>query len=142
MSKRRNRNTSPNLSADALARAREQLAQESAPSAAPAPAEPAEPVAPRAAVQTPSPVTRSAVTAARTRSSTRKPGLQPVRSTGVRENDRMDSDYVRSRLDHPTRIVTEADLRSQYSYVLSDLRQMGLLSVGLIILLLILGSRL
>lgn len=125
MSKRKNRSSSPNLPADALARAREQIAQDSgdspAPAAAPAPA-------PRAAAPAPAPRVRKAA-------------LQPARSSGNRDkdSDRMDTNYIRSRLEHPTRIVTEGELRSQYGYVISDLRQMAVLSVGLIVLLLILG---
>ena len=127
MSKRKNRSSSPNLPADALARAREQIAQDSgdspAPAAAPAPA--------------PAPAPRAAAPAPRAR----KAGLQPARSSGSRDkdSDRADTNYIRSRLEHPTRIVTEDELRSQYGYVISDLRQMGILSVGLVVLLLILG---
>ncbi len=123
MSKRKNRSSSPNLPADALARAREQIAQDSGDSPAPAAAP-----APRAAAPAPAPRVRKAA-------------LQPARSSGNRDkdSDRMDTNYIRSRLEHPTRIVTEGELRSQYGYVISDLRQMAVLSVGLIVLLLILG---
>jgi hypothetical protein len=119
MSKRKNRSSSPNLPADSLARAREQIAQPSDESAAPV-------------VDTPAPAPAPRV---------RKASLQPARSTGAREKDtdRMDTQYVRSRLEHPTRVVSEAELRRQYGYVVADLRQMAILSVGLVVLLLVLG---
>jgi hypothetical protein len=126
MSKRKNRSSSPNLPADSLARAREQIAQPSDESAAPVVDTPAPAPAPRAAALAPR---------------VRKASLQPARSTGAREKDtdRMDTQYVRSRLEHPTRVVSEAELRRQYGYVVADLRQMAILSVGLVVLLLVLG---
>lgn len=38
---------------------------------------------------------------------------------------------IAERLANPTRIVTEDDLRQQYTYVIADLRSMGLLAAGL-----------
>lgn len=38
---------------------------------------------------------------------------------------------IAERLAHPTRIVTEDELRQQYTYVIADLRSMGLLAAGL-----------
>ncbi|MBL8145992.1 MAG: hypothetical protein JNL34_06380 [Anaerolineae bacterium] len=42
-------------------------------------------------------------------------------------------------LDHPTKTVTEAEFRAQYSYVLKDLRSMGLLTAALFGLLIVLA---
>lgn len=38
-------------------------------------------------------------------------------------------------LDHPTKTVAESELRSQYAYVLKDLRSMGVLTAALFALL-------
>lgn len=38
-------------------------------------------------------------------------------------------------LDHPTKQVTEAEMRAQYAYVLLDLRSMGILTAALFALL-------
>ena len=43
-------------------------------------------------------------------------------------------------LAHPTKQVSEEELRQEYSYVLSDLRNMGLLALSLIVLLIILAQ--
>lgn len=42
-------------------------------------------------------------------------------------------------LDHPTKTVTEAEFRTQYAYVLKDLRSMGLLTAALFALLIVLS---
>jgi len=42
-------------------------------------------------------------------------------------------------LDHPTKTVSEADFRTQYAYVLKDLRSMGLLTAALFGLLIVLA---
>jgi len=47
---------------------------------------------------------------------------------------------VRQRLLNPTRIVSEGELRAEYSYVLRDLRSIGLLAAGLIIVLVVLAQ--
>jgi hypothetical protein len=46
---------------------------------------------------------------------------------------------VAQLLDAPTRTVTEAELRAKYSYVLTDLRSMGLLSAALVVTLIALA---
>ena len=46
-----------------------------------------------------------------------------------------DSGYVANMLLHPTQIVTEAQLREEYGYVLADLRSMFLLAAGLLVVL-------
>jgi hypothetical protein len=43
-------------------------------------------------------------------------------------------------LANPTKIVTEEELRSEYTYVLNDIRSMGLLALGLVVLLVVLAS--
>ena len=45
--------------------------------------------------------------------------------------------YIRARLANPTRIVTEADLKAEYAYVMTDLRTMGILATILVIALIV-----
>lgn len=115
MSRRRNRKGSPNIPQDILERARQQIAQqeqatgeESAPEAVSAP-ERSQPHRPR-----------------------RREGLQPVR-LGEKQIDPNDPETVRRLLANPTKIVTEDELRQEYSYVLADLKSMGLLAAALVV---------
>ncbi|MBA3867922.1 MAG: hypothetical protein ABI970_11180 [Chloroflexota bacterium] len=133
MSKRKNRNQSPNIPQSTLDRARQQLGQaadeeavEAVPEVKAAPArviEKAEPVvAARPAVERrPRPARTSTTTS---------------RSTS-RKEDKHDMNYIRQRLANPTRIVTEADLKAEYSYVMTDLRTMGILATILVIALVV-----
>ena len=135
MSKRKNRNQSPNIPQSTLDRARQQLGQAAdeeavetvaeVKAAKPAPArvvEKAEPVAARPAVERrPRPARTSTSTS---RSSSRK-------------EDKHDMNYIRQRLANPTRIVTEADLKAEYGYVMTDLRAMGILATILVIALVV-----
>ena len=45
--------------------------------------------------------------------------------------------YIRARLANPTRVVTEADLKAEYSYVIKDLRWMGGLAAILVVALVV-----
>lgn len=54
--------------------------------------------------------------------------------------EQFDMDAVRYRLHHPTRQVSVEELRQQYSYVAQDLRQIALLSAGLIIVLILIAQ--
>lgn len=47
---------------------------------------------------------------------------------------------IAERLAHPTRIVTEDDLRQQYTYVIADLRSMGLLAAGLFVFVIVIAQ--
>ncbi|MBC8098609.1 MAG: hypothetical protein H7Y11_04145, partial [Armatimonadetes bacterium] len=49
------------------------------------------------------------------------------------------SAQIEEIMAHPTKIVTEADLRAQYSFVLADLRSMGVLAAGLFATLVVLA---
>jgi hypothetical protein len=42
-------------------------------------------------------------------------------------------------LDHPTKTVSEAEMRMQYAYVLKDLRSMGVLTAALFALLIVMS---
>jgi hypothetical protein len=48
-------------------------------------------------------------------------------------------EMINELLANPTKVVTEEDLRHDYSYVIADLRSMALLAGGLIVLLFILA---
>ncbi|MDZ4766120.1 MAG: hypothetical protein SGI73_16390 [Chloroflexota bacterium] len=50
------------------------------------------------------------------------------------------SDLTAQLLEHPTKFVSEDELRTAYTYVLRDLRSMGVLAAGLIILLVVLAQ--
>lgn len=136
MSKRKNRKQSPNLPQDMLERARQQLNEETDGGA-----EAAEEVveaAPVVAVPKPTPRPAAAPKAESARpaarpASRRRSNLQPVQSRGERRSDKLDSNYIRTRLANPTRVVTEEELRSAYNYVTKDLRSMGILAVVLIL---------
>jgi len=57
-----------------------------------------------------------------------------------RERERLDVGAVEQALISPTKVVTEEDLREEYSYVLSDLRNMGLLAGALMVMLVLLAQ--
>jgi len=134
MSKRRNRDRQPNLPTDALQRAREQaglpaVSDESEEDVAPIAAaamsatRPAEAEAPAASASAPAKRQRKVGSA---QSSVKKRG----------DNDQDRTKYL---LEHPTRFVTEPELRAEYGHVLTDLRSMGLLAVVLIGMLFVLS---
>lgn len=57
-----------------------------------------------------------------------------------RRHDELSSQVVTELLAHPTKTVTEAELRKDYSYVVADLRSMFLLSAALIVALVVLAQ--
>lgn len=57
-----------------------------------------------------------------------------------RSSDELTVTDVEYLLEHPTKTVTEAELRQQYTYVLNDLRNMALLAAGLFVLLIVLAQ--
>lgn len=128
MSKRRNRDRQPNLPVDALQRAREQAGLPAAPAQ-----EEEDDVETVDQVETPA---APLVEAAPKRQ--RKVGSAQVKT--VRKRGETDQDKVKYLLEHPTRIVSEEELRAEYSHVLTDLRNMGLLAAVLIGVLVILAQ--
>ncbi len=130
MSKRKNRNSSPNLPESALERARQQIAEERSTTSEEPSSTPNVEVG---FVPAPKPAP------ARTRTN-RRPGAQPIQARGGRKEDLLDPEYVRNRLENPTRTVSEAELRAEYGYVTNDLRTMGLLAAVLIAALIIVGQ--
>lgn len=51
----------------------------------------------------------------------------------ARETQALSREQIAELLEHPTRDVPEAELRREYSYVLTDVRNMALLAVSLVI---------
>ena len=152
MSKRRNRTGAPNLPPETLARARRQAGVPStgpeeeaelvdsageveteaneAPEPAPRPAAPA----PRRTAEprvTSAGMSRSASAAAR-----RGRGVRPVTANGKRE---MDHNRIAAILEHPTRFVSDEELKQQYGYVIEELRQVGMVAAGLLVVLVVLA---
>ena len=134
MSKRKNRNQSPNIPQSTLERARQQLGQtaDEQPVAA-APEVKVEKAA--RAVEKAEPVV-AARPAVERRSRPARTGTGTPRTTG-RKEEKHDMAYIRQRLANPTRLVTEADLKAEYSYVMTDLRTMGILATILVIVLIV-----
>ncbi|MCB9451336.1 MAG: hypothetical protein H6672_07840 [Anaerolineaceae bacterium] len=137
MSKRKNRKAnSPNLPDSVLERARQQLNEENGEEVAAVPETPA-------AAPTPAPAPKRAAAAparaSRPKSSRSGRDAQPARAAS-RKTDTSDHAYILQRLAHPTRVVTIDELRSEYAYVVKDLRSMGLLAAGLLIALAIMAQ--
>lgn len=130
MSKRKNRNQSPNIPQSTLERARQQLGGGNEPVAAvEANVEKAAAVVEKAEVAARPVVERRAVRPAR-------PAGSPARATKHKE-DKHDMAYIRARLANPTRVVTEDQLKAEYGYVIKDLRWMGGLAAILVVALVV-----
>lgn len=52
-----------------------------------------------------------------------------------KDDENLTAQEIEERLAYPTKFVSEAELRSDYAYVLRDLRNMGLLAVALFVVL-------
>jgi hypothetical protein len=144
MSKRKNRKTSsPNLPDSVLERARQQLNEENGEAEEPKAA--AKPAPVKAAPAKAEPSTKRASSSATpypataNRRADRERDPLPSRASRSKV-DTSDHDYIREKLAHPTRIVTEAELRHDYTYVVRDLRSMGLLAAGLLVALVVLAQ--
>jgi hypothetical protein len=140
MSKRKNRSSSPNLPQATLDRARQQLSGQN-PAQATEPVEEtpvevkAEAVAP-AVSAAPKAAPRTASTPSRTRSSSKR--TQSAQPKGARAN--MDTQVIKNRLLHPTRLVTEDQLRQEYGYVMHDLRTIAVIAIAMIVLMVVLAQ--
>jgi hypothetical protein len=64
----------------------------------------------------------------------------PAQLERSRKRGELDAETVRYMLENPTITVTEAQLREEYQHVLFDLRNMGILAAGLMILLVLLAQ--
>ncbi|MFN8375859.1 MAG: hypothetical protein U0694_23675 [Anaerolineae bacterium] len=126
MSSRRRRNSNANIPQETLDRARRQ---------AEGGAEEEKPAAP---VRAEAPASRARANAAPSARRSSVPGGQTVRKR--KNDDKMDPSVVADILAHPTKVVTEQELREHYSFVVADLRNMGLLALGLMVALVILAQ--
>jgi hypothetical protein len=70
------------------------------------------------------------------RSGRSAPSLTAAKS----ENAKLDQAKIADILAHPTKEVSEQELRQAYTYVINDLRSMGLLAASLMILLVVLAQ--
>jgi hypothetical protein len=152
MSKRRNRSGAPNIPKETLDRARQQAAADrgevvaasaiAADAAEDTAAEAvaveeeqvevvAKPAAPKAAPVTSASAQRRAEAARR--AANRSRGGTRVSST--RKPKDRDHSAVAAMLLHPTRFVTEDELRQEYGYVATDLRAMVAVTVAMVVLL-------
>ena len=126
MSKRKNRNQAVTIPQSTLDRTRDELSA----AAANEPEEGDEPVDDTPVVQFREP---PRVTVERRPRPTRGTGVRPASNArSSRKDEKHDINYIRNRLANPTRIVTEAQLKAEYGYVISDLRSMGILAAILI----------
>jgi hypothetical protein len=156
MSKRKNRSSSPNIPRQTLERARQQISQPQdeavepletveAKPAAPEKAAPAvdigfQPAPPPAAPARTGEAPRPTSSARRVAERRRAREMTVQAKSGGRPGEPMTHEMIVERLEHPTRIVTEAELRQDYSYVLKDLRSMGLLAAGLVVALILIAQ--
>jgi hypothetical protein len=146
MSKRKNRSSAPNIPQATLDRARQQLGG----SATPVPAEPVETVEdevvaeakPQPAKTTSAPSSRVAAQRASSTSRSRSTGNRRVQSAQSRggRKDQMDTEIVKNRLLHPTRMVSEAELREEYGYVIADLRTIAIIAVAMVVIMVVLAQ--
>jgi hypothetical protein len=58
----------------------------------------------------------------------------------TRQRSEQDEDMTAYLLAHPTRFVSEDELRHDYTYVVKDLRSMAVLAVALVVLLVVLAQ--
>ena len=145
MSKRKNRSSAPNIPQATLDRARQQLGGDGAPaSVEPEEVVEAEVIAEAQPVKAAPAASSSRVAAQRAATSSRSRGtgnrrVQSAQSKGGRK-DQLDTEMVKNRLLHPTRVVTEAQLREEYGYVIADLRTIAIIAVAMIVLMVVLAQ--
>ena len=137
MSKRKNRSAAPNIPQETLERARRQAAGENVDAEAPKDFKyGAQPTTTRAERRTetttaprkpPTPVTMTAASYGNSR------------LRGQRTRDEMTVMEIDERLNNPDRTVSVDELKRDYSYVVSDIRSMGVLTLVLFGFLIALG---
>jgi hypothetical protein len=133
VSKRRSRkSSSADLPAETLARARREAGLE-----------PAEPVAPAdEELEVVEEMDEPVLVAAAPRRAEPMPPVQrrKRRKDKVIDVSEMSQAEIAERLANPTKTVSEEELRQQYSYVIADLRSMGLLAGGLFVFLIVIAQ--
>lgn len=87
----------------------------------------------RRASQAKNPYNTTSASARRARE--RASGKAPAPSRAEAHESGLTTAQISDLLDHPTKFVSEAEMRAQYAYVLQDLRSMGILTAALFALL-------
>ena len=84
----------------------------------------------------------STVTASKRRAeqAARSGRSSPSLTTAKSQNSALDQTKIADILAHPTKEVSEQELRQAYTYVVNDLRSMGLLAASLMVLLFVLAQ--
>lgn len=113
MAKRRRRK--PNISKAALEQARQDAG--------------GKPESQHTADSPPKPESTAADTAPKPRR--RRRSLQSTQLEKRKSEGALDAEYVAELLANPSKTVTEEDLRADYSFVIKDLRNMGILAAAL-----------
>ena len=67
-------------------------------------------------------------------------GKSAQQITSARSEHVLDQEMLADILAHPTKVVTEEELRKDYSYVLADIRNMAILAASLFVLLVVLAT--
>ena len=67
----------------------------------------------------------------------RRRSLQSTQLEKRKSEGALDGEYVAELLANPTKTVTEEDLRADYSFVIKDLRNMGILAAALFVALIV-----
>ena len=67
----------------------------------------------------------------------RRRDLQSVQLERRKGEGALEAEYVADVLANPSKIVTEAELRADYGFVIKDLRNMGILAAGLFVALVV-----
>lgn len=125
------RKVTPNLPADTLARARSQATSGVATADASLPE--ATTAEPTSDVITTAPTTRTT-----TRATSKR--IQDAQFERSRKKGDLDNVLLKDRLMNPTMFPTPQDLRRDYFFVVKDLRNMLIVSVGLIAMLILIAT--
>ena len=76
----------------------------------------------------------NAVAEAKPKKSRRRARMERARlDPNLQKDNSPDSEMIAEQLENPTIVVTEEQMRQEYSYVLKDLRNMGLLAAVLFV---------
>ena len=143
-SKKRRTKKTPNLPLEALERARQQINEDEMVTATPdeevAEADENEAVESAAVGPAISDAERTALRRER-RKNRKNQDLESFQySRNKKKTDGLDSAEIERLLAHPTKLVTEEELRREYRHVISDLRSMGILAAALLVFLIVLAQ--
>jgi hypothetical protein len=127
MSKRRNRKQT-DLPEATLQRAREQAGLPAA--------ETDDEVAPEAVTTAPAAVVADPLTKPKNSGRQRR-AISNAQLERSKQRGELDHETIEYLLEHPTKVVTEAELRETYSHVLADLRNMAVLAAILVVLMMV-----